>query len=221
MLPQAVTGGLVPSNKEHFGLSRRASAIRCSPAKDGPRAEAIKKIGGGKLLPDGGWGTLATGEFLLGYPDEAQEIPGAAMPIDFSRNGTFMAYRKLHENVASVRQPTWRRSGALLATSTGMESGGRPRDPQGEDGRALGRRRAARGCSRCRRAGKAFNRIRLAAAQQSERQGRLEEDRRGSSVSFTYGDDASGDCLPGHRPHAPRQHPRTALAPIRQAAARF
>ena len=37
-------------------------------------------------------------------PDESQEIAGAAMPLDFSRNGTFYAYRKLHQNVAGWRR---------------------------------------------------------------------------------------------------------------------
>ena len=46
-------------------------------------------------------GHLRPANSLLGYPDEAQEIAGAAMPLDFSCNGTFMAYRKLHQNVAA------------------------------------------------------------------------------------------------------------------------
>ena len=92
--------GPQPSNKEHFGLSDGFG----DPVFEGqlpPKLEALRMIGGGKLLPDRHWAPLATGEFLLGYPDEAQEIPGAAMPIEFSRNGTFMAYRKLHEDVAA------------------------------------------------------------------------------------------------------------------------
>jgi deferrochelatase/peroxidase EfeB len=91
---------VLPTNKEHFGLSDGFG----DPAFEGQLgAEAlkIKMVGGGKLQPDQTWAPLATGEFLLGYPDEAQEIPGAAMPIEFSRNGTFMAYRKLHENAGS------------------------------------------------------------------------------------------------------------------------
>ncbi|HWI87383.1 MAG TPA: hypothetical protein VNT42_13810, partial [Sphingomonas sp.] len=93
-------GTLTPTNKEHFGLSDGFG----DPVFEGQlsgEAERLRMIGGGKLLPDNQWAPLATGEFLLGYPDEAQEIPGAAMPIEFSRNGTFMAYRKLHENVGS------------------------------------------------------------------------------------------------------------------------
>jgi deferrochelatase/peroxidase EfeB len=95
------SGGVVaPTNKEHFGLSDGFG----DPVFEGqmnPAAERIKQIGGGKILADQSWAPLATGEFLLGYADEAQEIAGAAMPIEFSRNGTFMAYRKLHENVAA------------------------------------------------------------------------------------------------------------------------
>ncbi|MEG3175164.1 Dyp-type peroxidase [Sphingomonas sp. RB3P16] len=92
--------GPKPSNKEHFGLSDGFG----DPVFEGqlsPEAERLRVIGGGKLLPDRSWAPIATGEFLLGYPDEAQEIPDAAMPIEFSRNGTFMAYRKLHEDVAA------------------------------------------------------------------------------------------------------------------------
>lgn len=91
-------GQLWPTNKEHFQLSDGFG----DPVFEGQlsgEAERLRAIGGGKILPDRSWAPLATGEFLLGYPDEAQEIPGAAMPIEFSRNGTFMAYRKLHENV--------------------------------------------------------------------------------------------------------------------------
>ena len=95
-----VDGKAVPTNQEHFHLSD-GFGDPVFAGQYGPKAEAIKQIGGGKLLPDQTWAPLATGEFLLGYPDEAQEIPGAAMPLEFSRNGTFMAYRKLHENTAS------------------------------------------------------------------------------------------------------------------------
>lgn len=89
-----------PTNKEHFGLSDGFGDPVFSGQFSG-EAEQVRVAGGGKLMPDGSWEPIATGEFLLGYPDEAQEIPGAAMPIAFSRNGTFMAYRKLHEAVGT------------------------------------------------------------------------------------------------------------------------
>ena len=96
-------GSLWPTNKEHFGLSDGFG----DPVFEGQlsaEAARLRMIGGGKLLPGDQWAPLATGEFLLGYADEAQEIPGAAMPIQFSRNGTFMAYRKLHQNVGSFQR---------------------------------------------------------------------------------------------------------------------
>jgi deferrochelatase/peroxidase EfeB len=92
-----------PLPKEHFGFTDGLG----DPVFDGqyPNGhEQFFKIGNGALDGNGNWRPFATGEFLLGYPDEAQEIAGAAMPHDFSRNGTFMAYRKLHQNVRAFRE---------------------------------------------------------------------------------------------------------------------
>ena len=92
---------------EHFGF---VDAIG-DPVFEGQKPdEPHAAIGQGKLLGDQSWVPLATGEFLLGHPDESQEIAGASMPLDFSRNGTFVAYRKLHQNVAA-----WNASMATLA----------------------------------------------------------------------------------------------------------
>jgi Dyp-type peroxidase family len=65
--------------------------------------------GQGKLMPDGTWQPLATGELLLGYADEAGELPIAPVPHLLGANGTFMVYRKLHQNVGSFRRflNTW------------------------------------------------------------------------------------------------------------------
>jgi hypothetical protein len=111
-------GRAVPTNQEHFHLSD-GFGDPVFAGQYGSKAEAIKQIGGGKLLPDQTWAPLATGEFLLGYPDEAQEIPGAAMPLEFSRNGTFMAYRKLHENTSSFSSYI-SAQGARYATAAGL-----------------------------------------------------------------------------------------------------
>lgn len=69
-----------------------------------PKDEAIRVRGNGKLGASGSWEPLAAGEFLLGYPDESQEIAPGPMPLPFARNGTFMAYRKLEENVGLFHQ---------------------------------------------------------------------------------------------------------------------
>ncbi|MES2711224.1 MAG: hypothetical protein V4653_06550 [Pseudomonadota bacterium] len=96
-----------PLPTEHFGF---VDAIG-DPVFEGQKPdEPNAAIGQGKLLADQSWVPLATGEFLLGHPDESQEIACAAMPLDFSRNGTFVAYRKLHQNVAA-----WNASMAKLA----------------------------------------------------------------------------------------------------------
>jgi Dyp-type peroxidase family len=83
--------------KEHFGYTDGFG----NPDFAGVERTSIP--GQGKLMPDGTWGPLATGEFLLGYPDEAQELPACPVPYLLGINGTYMAYRKLHQNVATFR----------------------------------------------------------------------------------------------------------------------
>jgi Dyp-type peroxidase family len=92
----------VPCPKEHFGFTDGIS----DPVFEGQYPKQYEKdraVGSGATDGEGNWRPLAAGEFLLGWPDEAQEIPGAAMPLDFSRNGTFMAYRKLNQEVAGFK----------------------------------------------------------------------------------------------------------------------
>lgn len=61
--------------------------------------------GRGKLASNGtSWLPLAAGEFILGQPDEAKECPAAPIPVQLARNGTFMVFRKLHQNVGSFRR---------------------------------------------------------------------------------------------------------------------
>lgn len=95
-------GVAMPDGKEHFGYTDGISSTFFKDSGDDPS----RVIGGGK--PNGkdpltteGWDPIETGEFLLGHKDEADEYPEAAGPPLFSFNGTFMVYRKLHQNVAS------------------------------------------------------------------------------------------------------------------------
>jgi len=87
-----------PSPKEHFGYTDGFG----NPDFKGAERECVP--GQGKLTSDGQWEALATGEFLLGYADEAGELPVAPIPHLLGRNGTFMVYRKLHQNVAAFRK---------------------------------------------------------------------------------------------------------------------
>jgi len=43
------------------------------------------------------------GEFFLGYPDETGNIPAQPQPEEFSKNGSFLAYRKMREHVGAFR----------------------------------------------------------------------------------------------------------------------
>jgi Dyp-type peroxidase family len=99
-------GSRVPVAREHFGFTDGIG----DPTFVGqyaPEVEADEVVGSGKLRLGGeGWDPLAAGEFILGQVSEAQELPSTAPPWSFTRNGTFMAYRKLHQNVDSFRKYT-------------------------------------------------------------------------------------------------------------------
>ena len=82
---------------EHFGFFDGIG----DPVFEGqypPELETDRVIGQGRLVR-GSWQPLAAGEFLLGYPDQAQEMPALPVPVAFSRNGTFLVVRKLHQDV--------------------------------------------------------------------------------------------------------------------------
>ncbi len=104
-----------PLPTEHFGF---VDAIG-DPVFEGqyPGDEEVKRARGqGATDGRGNWRPLAPGEFILGWPDEAQEVAGAAMPLDFSRNGSFFAYRKLHQHVEDWDAWTAERARGLAAT---------------------------------------------------------------------------------------------------------
>jgi len=47
---------------------------------------------------------IKAGEFILGYPDETGNLPPMPRPEVLGRNGTYVAVRKIHTNVAAWRQ---------------------------------------------------------------------------------------------------------------------
>src|ERR1700704_2350039 len=63
------------------------------------------EIEGTGIEPTPGSGPpIKPGEFILGYPDEAGQPINLPQPEVLSRNGSFMAYRRLEEHVSVFRQ---------------------------------------------------------------------------------------------------------------------
>jgi Dyp-type peroxidase family len=74
---------------DHFGFRDRLSQ---------PMME-----GSGEEPTPGSGAPLKPGEFILGYPDEENPAPKLPQPEELSRNGSYMAYRRLQEHVGLFR----------------------------------------------------------------------------------------------------------------------
>ncbi|HXV20186.1 MAG TPA: hypothetical protein VD811_04225 [Desulfuromonadales bacterium] len=77
------------SAHDHFGYRDRMS----QPVIEGSGEEPTPGTGA----------PLKAGEFILGYPDEAEPPANLPQPETLSRNGSFMAYRRLQEHVGAFR----------------------------------------------------------------------------------------------------------------------
>jgi Dyp-type peroxidase family len=74
---------------DHFGYRDRLSE---------PVVEGI-----GEVPTPGSGSPLKPGEFFLGYPDEDNPAPPLPQPEVLSRNGSYLAYRRLQEHVGAFR----------------------------------------------------------------------------------------------------------------------
>ncbi|WP_356948551.1 Dyp-type peroxidase [Mycobacterium simiae] len=74
---------------DHFGFRDRLS----QPVIEGTGEEPTPGSGG----------ALKAGEFILGYPDEEGVVANLPQPPELSRNGSYMAYRRLREHVGLFR----------------------------------------------------------------------------------------------------------------------
>jgi Dyp-type peroxidase family len=89
----------IGSEGEHFGFADPIS----QPPIEG--ADAPSYPGDGVLEPNGKWRSLKPGEFLLGYEDEAgPEGTQTPEPAELRRNGTYVVFRKLYQDVAAFRR---------------------------------------------------------------------------------------------------------------------
>jgi Dyp-type peroxidase family len=69
--------------------------------KDGIGQPAVE--GSGRAPTDSHEQPLKAGEIILGYPDETGSLPPMPIPDVLGRNGTYVAFRKLHTKVAAYR----------------------------------------------------------------------------------------------------------------------
>jgi len=195
-----VDGGYAPTPKEHFGFTDGVS----NPVFQGQypaKIEAERARGAGKFGKDGVWRPLATGEFLLGHTDEAQEIAGGYTLRAFARNGTFIAYRKLQENVA--RLDRWIAETAVrFGTVFGIA------DPE-----------AARQTLRAKMVGRWIDGVPLsmapdyAAWQNQHASSHDDFGHRADLSNYLYSDDPDGAKCP-FSAHARRANPRDANGPL-------
>jgi Dyp-type peroxidase family len=119
-LPYQDAGALLddkgaPTPKEHFGYVDGIS----NPFFEGTLSDPAYVLGAGKPTRESpktlsGWAPLETGEFILGHRDETKELPKAPMPRPLSYNGSYLVFRKLHENVGSFNRFI-KKQGELLA----------------------------------------------------------------------------------------------------------
>jgi Dyp-type peroxidase family len=80
----------LPTGREHFGF------------QDGISQPAIEGTGLPASNPHES--PLKAGEFVLGYPDEWERLPPMPQPEVLGRNGSYVAMRKLHQDVAAFRR---------------------------------------------------------------------------------------------------------------------
>jgi len=82
--------GELPEGRNPFGF------------KDGLHNPHVE--GSGPAAADKEEPSIKPGEFVMGYPDERGETANVPIPEELRRNGTFVAIRKFHMNVAAFRR---------------------------------------------------------------------------------------------------------------------
>ncbi len=125
--------------KEHFGF---ADGVSQPYVNDG---QAHRGGGGKKLTDSSPWEPLAAGEFLLGYRDEiavrngieppgsngSELLPLASDPVAaayqrLTRNGSFLVYRKLQQDVKKFRALVNNEGSEFAARLVGRDHAGTP-----------------------------------------------------------------------------------------------
>jgi len=103
-------GAALPGGVEHFGYADGFA----QPSIEGSGVAPLE--GQGAPLKNGRWRPIRAGEFILGYRDEEGVLPPAPPPAELTTNGSYLVYRKLHQDVAAFRR--------RLASSAKLYPGG-------------------------------------------------------------------------------------------------
>ena len=183
----------LPNRREHFGWADGFG----QPSIEG----GIGKSRPGQGVPqDNGitWRDLKAGEFVLGYPDEdGQTVSGPAAPL--LRNGTYMVYRKLYQDVARFRRELYEEAARYAETV-------RPEPPL--DGDQLYELMAAKVVGRW-RDGVAIELAERRTAAESRKLGGEAQDNPDNDFRYLDDDGAGLRCPKGA--HIRRTNPRDAL----------
>jgi Dyp-type peroxidase family len=108
----------LPNRREHFGWADGFGQPAVEGVPPGHRGRRRARAGQGVPEPNGiTWRDLKAGEFVLGYPDEdgPGTLGGPAAPL--LRNGSYLVYRKLYQDVPGFHRllrEQARRYGATL-----------------------------------------------------------------------------------------------------------
>jgi Dyp-type peroxidase family len=108
-------GSALDNQREHFGWadgfgqpSIEGAPVEPRPGQGVPQTDGIT------------WRDLKAGEFVLGYPDEdGHVVEGPSAPL--LRNGTYMVYRKLYQDVARFRREL-RAEAARYGETVGLQA---------------------------------------------------------------------------------------------------
>jgi Dyp-type peroxidase family len=90
-------GAALEGGREHFGYADGFA----QPAIEG---SGFDELPGQGAVDGDGWRPIKPGEFILGYEDEQGTTTPAPPPDDFGVNGSYLVYRKLHQDVAGFRR---------------------------------------------------------------------------------------------------------------------
>ncbi len=99
-------GDMLPTGTEHFGYADGISQpfLEGSESLYEDRSPRPPFKGQGTPNTKGNWYNVKPGEFLLGYEDEFGEVAQSPLHYDLRKNGTYLVFRKLEQDVQAFQE---------------------------------------------------------------------------------------------------------------------